>query len=95
MAYLLVFWGGIQNGFNAYKHQPVEYAKSITCPTLLLWGGIDENVSRHEIDTIYSHLKGVKEFKIYPKAKHEDYLIKYKTEWINDVKSFLECRQMK
>jgi len=90
MAYLLVFWGGIQNGFNAYKHKPVDYAKSINCPTLLLWGGIDENVSKQEIDNIYSHLKGIKKLKIYQKAKHEDYLIKYKGEWINDVKSFLD-----
>lgn len=29
MAGLLVFWGGIENGFWAFGHNPIEYAKSI------------------------------------------------------------------
>lgn len=29
MANLLVFWGGVQNDFNAFKHNPTDYAKNI------------------------------------------------------------------
>lgn len=36
MAGLLVFWGGVQNGFWAFGHNPIKYAGTIKCPTLLL-----------------------------------------------------------
>jgi len=89
MAGLLVFWGGVQNGFWAFGHNPVEYAKQVTCPTLLLYGEQDENVSRKEMDEIYSNLKGEKALITYELAGHEDYLLKYREEWIGDIKAFL------
>ena len=30
-----MFWGGVQQGYWAFSHNPVEYAKSVKCPTLL------------------------------------------------------------
>jgi uncharacterized protein len=89
MAGLLVFWGGTINGFWAFDHNPSEYAKSIHCPTLLLYGEKDKNVSRKEIDDIYRNLDGKKELISYPLAGHENYLIQYKSEWIKDVSAFL------
>jgi alpha-beta hydrolase superfamily lysophospholipase len=61
MAHLLMFWGGVQNGFNSYKHNPVDYARHIDCPTLLLYGEEDIKVSRKEIDDIYKNLNGKKQ----------------------------------
>ncbi|MFC6098384.1 alpha/beta hydrolase [Flavobacterium qiangtangense] len=89
MAGLLLFWGGTQNGFWAFGHEPIEYAKKITCPTLLLYGEKDNRVSREEIDMIYENLLGEKDLKTYPKAGHENYLKKYKEEWTTDVGNFL------
>jgi uncharacterized protein len=89
MASLLVFWGGIQNSFWAFGHNPSEYAKKISCPTLLLYGAKDEKVSRDEIDHIYNNLVGKKKLKIYQEAGHENYLTKYKNEWTQDVQCFL------
>src|SRR5205085_9033661 len=77
MAGLLVFWGGIQNGFWAFGHNPTMYARSVKCPTLLLYGEKDEKVSRQEIDDIYKNLAGKKTLRTYPLAGHENYLIKY------------------
>jgi len=37
LAGLLVFWGGVQNGFWGFSFKPVEYAKSVKCPVLLLY----------------------------------------------------------
>lgn len=92
MAGLLVFWGGVQNGFWAFNHNPENYAKSISCPTLVLFGEKDKNVSRKEIDNIYINLIGQKILKTYPLAGHENYLKKYRNEWIEDVTTFLKGR---
>jgi len=90
MAGLLVFWGGVENGFWAFGHNPTEYAKNITCPTLLLYGAKDEKVSKEETDAIFENLNGKKELRIYQEAGHENYLSKYKNEWTQDVEKFLQ-----
>lgn len=89
MAGLLVFWGGIQNNFWAFGHNPTEYAKKINCPTLLLYGSKDEKVSKIEIDNIFKNLAGRKKLKTYQEAGHENYLIKYRDEWTQDIQVFL------
>ena len=92
MAGLLVFWGGIQNGFWAFGHNPTEYAKKVTCPTLILYGEQDKNVSREEIDEIYNNVKGGKVLKTYKLAGHENYLLKYKSEWKEDISKFVTAQ---
>ncbi len=89
MANLLVFWGGVQNGFWGFSHNPEAYATKITSPTLLLYGEKDKNVSRKEIDAIYKNINAFKKLIIYPTSGHENYLLKYAKEWTNDVGSFL------
>jgi uncharacterized protein len=90
MAGLLVFWGGVQNGFWAFGHNPVKYSSKVNCPTLLLYGQKDRNVSREEIDAIFKNIKGKKELKTYELAGHENYLLKYKNEWVADISRFLQ-----
>lgn len=94
LAGLLDFWGGVQNGFCPFSIVPIEYATSIKCPTLLLYGEQDDKVSRWEIDRIYENLQGKKVLKTYPMAGHVNYLKKYRAEWTKDVGEFLEnsCR---
>jgi uncharacterized protein len=87
---LLVFYGGIINGFWAFSHNPIDYAKNIHVPTLLLSGGKDERVTQKEIDDIFQNLKSTKEKIIYPLAKHESYLKDYREFWREDVLCFLE-----
>jgi len=89
MAGLLVFWGGIQNGFWGFGYNPTEYAKKVTCPTLLFYGEQDKNVSRQEIDEIFANIKGQKTLKTFKLAGHENYLKKYKNEWIKEISDFL------
>ncbi|KAF2341481.1 alpha/beta hydrolase [Flavobacterium tistrianum] len=89
MAGILLFWGGMQNGFWGFSHNPSEYAKQINCPTLLLYGEKDKSVSKSEIDEIYKNLKGLKALRIYKNTGHENYLIKNKAQWSYDVNSFL------
>ena len=90
MAGLLVFWGGLQNNFWAFGHNPTEYAKKITCPTLLQYGELDNKVSRAEIDEIFANIKAEKQLRTYPLAGHENYMNKYEQEWRKDIISFLK-----
>jgi pimeloyl-ACP methyl ester carboxylesterase len=89
MAHLLTFWGGVQNGFNAFSHKPEEYARNIKCPTLLFYGQKDVKVSAGETDAIYNNLAGPKKLVKFPLAAHENYLRKYKVEWLNEVSEFM------
>lgn len=93
MAGLLVFWGGVENNFWAFGHNPNQYARSVSCPTLLLYGEKDEKVSRKEIDEVFKSLLGEKLLRTYPAAGHENYLNKYRLEWVNDVHNFLHDRK--
>lgn len=90
LAELLVFYGGIQVGYNAFKHNPTEYAKKIDIPTLLLCGGKDDRVSKSEIDEIYKNLSGNKQLVIFKNSEHEIYLNNDKEDWNNAIDTFLE-----
>ncbi len=90
MASLLTFWGGVENGFWAFSYKPTEYATAVKCPTLLMYGAKDKNVSREEIDEIYANLPGNKELRIFPESGHENYVLKYKREWFDTVRNFLD-----
>jgi len=89
LAELLLFWGGVQNGFNTFKHNPAEYAKHIDIPTLLLWGQKDKKVIREEIDNVFLSLKGEKTLITFPNSGHDDYLEKSKEEWEKTITDYL------
>lgn len=93
MASLLVFWGGLQNGFWAFVHKPTEYAKNIACPTMLLYGQQDEKVSRGEIDRICANLQGNKRLETFPLAGHENYLVKYKGKWVESINALIKSTE--
>jgi alpha-beta hydrolase superfamily lysophospholipase len=95
MAGTLLFWGGIQNGFWGFNHNPTEYAKKIVCPTLLLYGEKDKSVSRGEIDEIFSNLSGIKKLNVYKETGHENYLIKNKIEWTKNIADFIKIVENK
>jgi alpha-beta hydrolase superfamily lysophospholipase len=89
MADLLLLWGGVQQGFWAFGHNPTEYAKGVSVPVLLLYGEQDKEVSREEITGIFENLHGTKILRTYPNAHHESYLKAYRSEWLSDVQVFL------
>lgn len=89
LAGMLTFWGGIENGFWAFSHNPQEYAKSVTCPTLLLYGEKDNRVSRAEIDAIYTNLAGLKTLKTFPDTGHGQYVDTDHDAWVSNIKAFL------
>ena len=49
---LLVFWGGWRQGFDGFTHNPVEYARSVRTPVLLIAGDEDLLVRPEETASI-------------------------------------------
>lgn len=90
LAGFLVFWGGVQNGFNAFSHNPEDYAKQLSMPVLLLYGERDDRVQRFETDHIFEKLAGPKKLVTFPLAGHENYLNKYRVQWTAEVTLFLQ-----
>ncbi len=89
MAGLLVFWGGVQNGFWAFRHNPYEYAKSIDCPVLLIWGEKDVKVSGEETKKIFKALAGRKKLATLTEADHENLMNASPYKWRLAVEQFV------
>ena len=86
MADLLVFWGGVQNGFWAHGLNAERYASQVRTPTLLLWGTADPRVTRAETDIIFAHLAGPKARHDFPGVGHEPYWPRYSADWEQQVR---------
>ena len=89
MAHLLMFWGGIENEFDAFSHNPINYAKSINAPTLLMYGDRDPKVSLEETESLFQNIPSKKELKIFKGLGHENYILKQEFEWTKSVSKFL------
>lgn len=89
-AHILLFYGGLQTGYNPFKHSPINYAKQIDVPTLLFYGAKDKRVHRSETDEIFKNLQGEKELYIFKNSMHECFLNDHKNEWIQEVDKFLD-----
>ena len=90
LAAVLTFWGGVQNGYWAFGHNPSEYAKAVKCPTLLLFGERDDRVTKEETEEIFSNLQGRKILKTYPNVGHQIFEAKNQSNWIRDVSQFIQ-----
>ena len=90
MAHLLVFWGGVQCGYNGFAHEPFKYAASIEVPTLLLQGKRDATVSEHEAVEIFRNLgTSKKKLAIFHGASHDLYGVSAQNVWKENVLNIL------
>ena len=91
LATLITFWGGVEHGFWAFGMKPQEYAKKISCPTLLQWGANDPRVSRAEEDILFANLATTnKKFVVYDNCVHESLCKKENEKWMAEVSTFLK-----
>ena len=70
-AELVAFWGGIQTGFNAFGHNPVDYAESVSCPVLFLHGVDDPKALIEEGRRVFDVISGIRVFVEFPNCGHE------------------------
>jgi uncharacterized protein len=89
LAELIVFWGGLQHGFNGFAHNPVTYASQVKCPTLIMQGSLDQWTSIEEIQEILQNLGGKKELLLFPNTGHTLLVTIDKARWQSGVDRFL------
>lgn len=90
LAELIVFWGGIQHGFNGFIHNPVDYASQVKCPTLILHGKLDKWTTVTEINGIFENLPSSKQLSIFPNAGHDLLVTVDRKRWQQDIEKFLK-----
>jgi uncharacterized protein len=86
---LLVFWGGVQQGIDGFAHNPVDYARSVRCPTLLMHGEQDPRVTVEQSRAIYDALGGNKEQVEFQGAGHQSLIASAPQLWKDSVERFL------
>jgi hypothetical protein len=89
LADLLVFWGGVQGGFDGFHYRPVESASRIARPALLMNGDSDPWVRPDEARAIFSALSGPKTLRLFSGVEHESCLRRRPDEWKTTVAEFL------
>jgi alpha-beta hydrolase superfamily lysophospholipase len=88
-AHLLVFWGGVQHGFDAFAHNPLDYARHVHTPVLLLQGARDSRVQVRDAEAIRANLAGPGELHVFAEVGHESYARRRPREWKETVGAFL------
>lgn len=89
-AELLIFWGGVQMGFDGFSHNPVDYAADVTEPILFLHGTADRRARIEDGRRVFDAVKGEKYFVPLEGAGHERCYEEHPAEWTAAVEEFLE-----
>lgn len=88
---LLVLWGSVQVGYNGFAHNPVDYAGSVTCPTLMLHGERDPWIMAEEIQAIAQQLRGPTQVMSVPNQGHAMPFVYGAPElWVASVGQFVD-----
>src|SRR5262249_55560870 len=80
-AELLVFWGGAQHGVNGFRHNPVDYARGVSYPVLLLHGSADPRVRAEHVEEVAANLAGPSELVVFEGLGHESYVARREGRW--------------
>jgi len=89
-AHLLTFWGGLQCGFNGFRHNPVDDAAALTSPCLLLHASCDPRVSVAEVRRVHGALRGPRQLYIFEGLTHESYIQARPEEYRRVVAQWIE-----
>jgi alpha-beta hydrolase superfamily lysophospholipase len=94
-AELVALWGGVQNSFNAFSHNPVEYAASVSCPILFLHGTRDPKALLAEGRCVFEAVTCSKKFVEFPGCIHESLIGCDRERWTAAVIKFLDSAVLK
>lgn len=88
---LLLFWGSVQQGFNFFAHNPVEYAAQVNCPTLVLHGEKDTRVTVTEARRIAAALGKKGRFVAFSALPHTAIVDARRDDWMKEVGQFMQA----
>lgn len=89
-AELIVWWGGWQQQIDGFAHNPIEYAKAIKCPVLLMYGEYDKRVTLQEVKSILDTLPGQKQLIVFSAVGHGSLASEDPQKWQQQVQQFLQ-----
>jgi len=89
-AELMLLWGGWQAGFDAFEHNPADYAKSVSCPILFLHGTHDQRARVEDARRVFETVQSQKLFKAFPGVGHEGIVARHPREWTETIALFLD-----
>jgi alpha-beta hydrolase superfamily lysophospholipase len=89
LAPLVVFWGGVQQGYWAFGHNPSDYARAVSCPTLMIRAGRDPFVKQAEAESVFNNMNGPKQLLVIDQAQHEPCIGVDSPRWARNVTEFL------
>lgn len=90
-AELLTFWGSLEFRANGFTHNPVEYARQIGCPTLLMRGERDPWITADEMRSIADAMPAQPHLLTVPDRGHEMPFVYGAPElWVSTVREFLD-----
>jgi alpha-beta hydrolase superfamily lysophospholipase len=89
LARLMVFWGGVQQGYWGFAHNPRDYARAVKCPTLMIRAGRDPFVRKSEAESVFNAMCGPKQLVVFDKAMHEPCVGVDNRMWAGKVTDFL------
>ena len=90
----LLFWGGIQQRFWAFAHNPESYAKKVKTPILVMHGDEDERATLEEASKVFNHLNGPKKMKVFKGLGHQSYYLAKPEIWEEEIKNFLYSKPL-
>jgi alpha-beta hydrolase superfamily lysophospholipase len=90
LAHLLVFWGGVQQGYWGFSHNPIDYAGSVRCPALVMSGANDPWVLPDEARDVLARMRGERRFALMPGVGHEGAFPRCREQWTGAIASFLK-----
>lgn len=88
-AKLLIFWASIQHGVNGFTHNPIEYAKAVNCPVLLIHGEQDKWMSVAQIQSFFEQFKQPKQLVLSAQAGHQQLIGIDRQLWYASLEKFL------
>lgn len=88
-AHALLFWGGLQLGFNPFRHGALTYAPDVREPVLLMAGGRDPWVTPEETRHIFDSLGGSKRLYLCGGVGHASCLSSDAALWTTVVGAFV------
>ena len=89
-AQLLVFWGGVQLGFDGFRVRPRDWIGDLTSPALFLFGTEDPNILPEEAEAMLAAAPAAVEHRIVNGAGHPPLVHGHRATWLREVRGFLE-----